>query len=139
MKFRHRKFRILVTSFVTVAFLMAIIVFQHGSFAVNFRLFWFGIILLPLYVALRYGAGIFERYVVDASGLTIRRPFRKALRIDFTEIKTLRLLKENMEGAPLRGKFEIRYRPDRIHAIELDYLKMPHEFMSRINAGFRDR
>lgn len=137
MKFKHRKFRILVSTILYLGMLGCVVAWKDGSFDFDLGLFWILVAAFPFALYVLHGVAIFDKLIVDDAGLTVKRPFRKSLNIPFTAIRSLQLLKKETTRQQIKGSFVIRYLPKEKYEVPLDNLKLAAAFISKMEAGHR--
>ena len=138
MTFRYNRFRILLSSALFLVALIALFAWRDGdlSAANAIRHLWI-LLFLPFVAYFVHGGYLLDKYRLDGTGLTVKRPLRTTIRIEFADIETLRLVKPTNYPGHDRGTLEIRYRPRNKVNVVLDRLRGAELFVRAVREGFR--
>ncbi|OAV45524.1 hypothetical protein [Lewinella sp. 4G2] len=137
MKFRYRKVRALVVTFLLVAAVIALNSWREGHFDPSGLNVYLIVGVALLVFTLKYGTYIFNKYRITAQELTIKRPFRSAIVVPFPLIKNVVLRNDSKakRGGELYGQVVIWYGDSQQLVLELDDLRYGEEFVRML----RDR
>ena len=131
MKFRYRKFRALVVTFLLVAAVIALNSWREGRFDPGGFNVYLILFVALLVFALKYGTYIFSKYRISEDALTIKRPLRHDLVVPFASVKNVVLRNEDKSKrcGELYGQVVIWYGNSQQIVLELDDLRYGEEFV----------
>lgn len=137
MKFRYKKMKILLLTALFVAALLSIHLVTDKLGTIDLNVLWLFLFAIIIVLLVYHGDEKLNKLQIDKDGLSVKRVFRPNLRINFSDIKTLRLIKDESAVADKNRELEIRIKPQGVFTVTLKHLQLNKEFVRMMYEGFQ--